>query len=90
MTFQERVSKQNFYACARAKKKRCHRDIPSSLKSPLLIVNVCVYNVFPRLCLVFMESLRQKKVIIVIMMVELLEKVNDFRIQVAKLQRWHS
>ena len=25
---QESVSKENFYACARAKKQRCRRDIP--------------------------------------------------------------
>ena len=27
-TFKESASKQNFYACARAKNKQCRRDIP--------------------------------------------------------------
>ena len=31
-TFQESVCKQNFYACARAKKKRCRRDIPLTFR----------------------------------------------------------
>ena len=30
--FQESVSKQNFYACARPKKKWCRRDIPVAFR----------------------------------------------------------
>ena len=46
LTFQESVSKQNFYACARAKIKamssRYFAYIPASVKSPLKVKSVVI------------------------------------------------